>query len=163
MPTRHHPDIRLARKDDATAIHTMLREIAAATGCEDKFKSTPDDLVQDGFGDHQAFEALIATDNGIPVGVCLYFPSYSTFRGRAGLYVQDLYVAPSHRGGGLARQLVSAVASRARSTGKTYIRLSVDAENLIGQRFYQKLGMYHAEDERIFVLDGAAFEELAMS
>ena len=156
-----HPEIRLAQKPDAPAIHAMLLEIAKTTGCEDKFRSTPDDLVRDGFGDSPAFEALIATDHQTPVAVCVFFPSYSTFRGKAGLYIQDLYVAPSHRGGGFARHLVANVARRARASGKSYIRLSVDAENMVGQRFYEKLGMRHATDERIFVLDGPAFDHLA--
>ncbi len=163
MSTTRLPHIRLAEIHDAPAIHAMLLGIAKATGCEDKFKSSPDDLARDGFGANPAFEALIAMDGETPVAVCLYFPSYSTFRGKAGLYIQDLYVAPTHRGGGFARQMVAAVAKRAFDTDKAYIRLSVDAENQIGQRFYEKLGMCHAEDEKIFVLDGAAFESLAQS
>ncbi|WP_430474539.1 N-acetyltransferase family protein [Thalassospira lucentensis] len=161
MRPNDHPEIRLAHRDDAQAIHAMLFEIAVTTGSEDKFKSTPADIARDGFGDQPLFEAMIATDDQKPIAVCLYFPSYSTFRGQAGLYVQDLYVAPSHRGGGFARKLVALVAKRAQETGKAYIRLSVDANNLIGQRFYEKLGMRPADDERIFVLDGPAFSALA--
>lgn len=153
--------IRLARREDAPALHAMITEIAKATMCEDKITSSPDDLARDGFGPNPAFEALIATADDIPVGMCLFFPSYSTFRGRPGLYIQDLYVAPNQRGGGFAKRLVGAVAKHAQTTGKTYIRLSVDAENMVGQRFYEKLGMRHAEDEKIYVLDGKAFEALA--
>lgn len=153
--------IRLAQREDATAIHAMICEIAKATGCEDKITSTPEDLARNGFGNHRAFEAMIAFADNTPVAVCLFFASYSTFRGRAGLYIQDLYVAPSQRGGGFARQLVAEVAKHAKATGKTYIRLSVDADNTVGQRFYEKLGMRHAEDEKIYVLDGTKFNELA--
>lgn len=167
MSIMNQPEIRLAQKDDAPALHAMLFQIAAATGCEDKFKSSPDDLVRDGFGNAPAFEAMIATENSTPVALCLYFPSYSTFRGQAGLYIQDLYVAPSHRGaqpgGSLARNLVQAVAKQAHAQGKTYIRLSVDAQNIIGQRFYEKLGMRPADDEKIFILDGDAFTDLAQN
>ena len=153
--------IRLAQREDAPAIHAMICEIGKATGCADKIASTPEDLARDGFGDHPAFEALIAFAGDIPVAVCLFFTSYSTFRGRAGFYIQDLYVAPSQRGGGFAKQMVAEVAKYAKATGKAYIRLSVDADNMVGQRFYAKLGMRHAEDENIYVLDGTAFEELA--
>ncbi|HBU97397.1 GNAT family N-acetyltransferase [Thalassospira lucentensis] len=167
MSTQQSFEIRLAQKDDVPAIHAMLFQIAATTGCEDKFKSTTDDLARDGFGPSPAFEAMIATDTTGPVALCLYFPSYSTFRGQAGLYIQDLYVAPSHRGakpwGSLARNLVQAVAKQAHAQGKTYIRLSVDAQNIIGQRFYEKLGMRPADDEKIFVLDGNAFTDLAQN
>jgi ribosomal protein S18 acetylase RimI-like enzyme len=152
--------IRLAKASDVPAIHAMLLEIAKATDCVDKFKSSIDDLIRDGFGKNPAFEALVGVDGETPVAVSLYFPSYSTFRGKAGLYIQDLYVAPAYRGGGFAREMVRAAAKRANETGKAYIRLSVDAENHVGQRFYEKLGMRHADDEMIFVLDGKAFEDV---
>lgn len=163
MSPQQLPEIRLAEESDAPAIHAMLYEIAAATGSAEKFVSSPDDIARDGFGPSPAFEALIATDDLDPVALCLYFPSYSTFRGQAGVYMQDLYVAPSHRGGGFAQKMVQAVAHRAASQGKSYIRLSVDAKNVVGQRFYQKIGMRHADDEKIFVLDGDAFSALANS
>lgn len=161
MSIQHLPEIRLAQESDVPAIHAMLYEIAAATGSEDKFKSSAEDIARDGFGPSPAFEAMIATDGLTPVALCLYFPSYSTFRGQPGFYIQDLYVTPSHRGGGFARTMVQTVARHARSQGRAYIRLSVDAENMIGQRFYEKLGMRHAQDEKIFVLDGTAFAALA--
>ena len=163
MTNPHTIEIRLAQRDDAPALHAMICEIGKATGCADKIASSPEDLARDGFGEHRAFEALIAIDDDTPVAMCLFFPSYSTFRGRAGLYIQDLYVAPSHRGGGFAKRLVSAVAKHAHASGKSYIRLSVDAENAVGQRFYEKLGMRHADDEKIYVLDGGAFDTLAVS
>ncbi|NIY77463.1 GNAT family N-acetyltransferase [Thalassospira sp. HF15] len=156
-------EIRRARREDAPALHAMICEIGKATGCADKIASTPDDLARDGFGEDRAFDALIAIAEDTPVAMCLFFPSYSTFRGRAGLYIQDLYVARSHRGGGFARRLVGAVAKHARSSGKSYIRLSVDVDNMTGQRFYEKLGMRHAEDEKIYILDGAAFDALTTS
>ena len=161
MTNPHTIEIRLAERDDAPALHAMICEIGKATGCADKITSTPEDLARDGFGKYRAFDTLIAIADDTPVAMCLFFPSYSTFRGRPGLYIQDLYVAPSHRGGGFAKRLVAAVAKHARAHGKSYIRLSVDAENMIGQRFYEKLGMRHAEDEKIYVLDGAAFEALS--
>tara|TARA_R110001583_G_scaffold79494_3_gene214813 strand:+ start:27516 stop:28076 length:561 start_codon:yes stop_codon:yes gene_type:complete len=154
------PQIRIATADDVDDIHAMLFEIARTTGCEDKFKSTPADLARDGFGPNPAFEALIAHNDDTAVALCLYFPSYSTFRGKAGIYIQDLFVAPEYRGGGFARHLIAQVASHARSQGRHYIRLSVDADNIIGQRFYARIGMHHAEDEKIHVLDGDAFNTL---
>ena len=154
------PHIRIATAQDVDDIHAMLFEIARATGCEDKFKSKPEDLARNGFGHRPAFEALIAHDGDVPVGLCLYFPSYSTFRGKAGIYIQDLFVAPEYRGGGFARHLIAQAAARARSQGGHYIRRSVDAGNIIGQRFYARIGMRHAHDERIHVLDGDAFDAL---
>lgn len=153
--------IRKAKIDDAVEMHRMLKGIAEATGCEDKFASTPDDLTRDGFGPTPAFEALILIADGKASGLCVYFPSYSTFRGKAGIYVQDFYIDPALRGGGFARSLFAAVATQAQQDNRHYIRLSVDAENIAGQKFYRKIGMRQANDERIFVIDGDGFKRLA--
>ncbi|MCC9620180.1 GNAT family N-acetyltransferase [Thalassospira sp. MA62] len=161
MPADTPIKVRLATRADAPAMHEMLYELAVIVGSEDKFKSTPDDIARDGFGPTPAFEAMIAVDAADrAVGLCLYFPSYSTFRGKAGIYIQDLYVSPDYRGNGFARDFVKIVARHARDTGKAYIRLSVAVDNLIGQRFYEKLGMRHADDEKIYILDGAALNAL---
>ncbi|AUG53704.1 GNAT family N-acetyltransferase [Thalassospira marina] len=156
------PKIRPATAQDVGHMHAMLREIARVTDSLDKFTSTKEDILRDGFGDIPAFHALIGeTNEGMPLAMCLYFDSYSTFRGKAGIYIQDLYVDSSLRGGGFARYLFSHVAAHARRTNRHYIRLSVDAENMTGQKFYRKIGMKPAVSERIFVLDGPALATLA--
>ncbi|OSQ42581.1 GNAT family N-acetyltransferase [Thalassospira sp. MCCC 1A01428] len=156
------PKIRPATAKDAGHMHAMLREIARVTDSLDKFTSTKEDIIRDGFGNIPAFHALIGeTDAGMPLAMCLYFDSYSTFRGKAGIYIQDLYVDSSLRGGGFARYLFAHVAAHARQNNRHYIRLSVDAENMTGQKFYRKIGMKSAVNERIFVLDGDALSNLA--
>ena len=156
------PKIRPAIAQDSGHILAMLREIARVTGSLDKFTSTKEDILRDGFGDNPAFHALIGeTDQGKPLAMCLYFDSYSTFRGKAGIYIQDLYVDSSLRGGGFARYLFAHVAAHAKRTNRHYIRLSVDAENMTGRKFYTKIGMRQAVNERIFVLDGAPLTTLA--
>lgn len=155
------PRIRPAVAADATAIHAMLMAIAATTGEADKIASTPDDLVRHGFGAAPAFRALIAETAGRPVGLCLYFTTFSSWRGRLGLYVQDLYVDPSERGGGLGRRLLAAAAAAGARLGATHMRLSVDAGNAAAEAFYRRVGFDAAGHERIQVLDGAAFAALA--
>jgi ribosomal protein S18 acetylase RimI-like enzyme len=156
------PKIRPATVNDAGHMHAMLKEIARVTDSLEKFTSTKEDIVRDGFGDIPAFRALIGeTDAGMPLAMCLYFDSYSTFRGKAGIYIQDLYVDSSLRGGGFARYLFAHVADYARKNNRHYIRLSVDAENMTGQKFYRKIGMKGAVNEYIYVLEGNALTTLA--
>lgn len=149
--------IRLATLEDAPAIHAMIRGIAEAQGQADKVKSTVEDIRRFGFGPVPAFEALIALAGGRPVGLCLFFPSFSTWRGRPGAYVQDLFVDGSQRGAGLGRRLLARVAALVAARGGAYLRLSVDAGNVAAQGFYARVGLVHAHEDLIQQIDGAAF------
>lgn len=160
-PVRPRARIRVATAADAPAMHAMLLAIAATTGEADKITSTAADLARHGFGAAPAFGALIAEADGAAVGLCLYFMTFSSWRGRLGLYVQDLYVAPSERGGGLGRRLLAAAAAAGARRGATHLRLSVDAANPAAEAFYRRVGFTAAEHERIQVLDGARFAALA--
>jgi ribosomal protein S18 acetylase RimI-like enzyme len=153
--------VRDAVAADAATIHEMLLAIARHVGHERDVVSTADDIARHGFGPDAAFEAVIAEDGGSPIGMCLFFRSFSTWRGTPGGYVQDLYVAPAARGSGAAAALVGAAAARVRARGGTYLRLSVDAANVSAQRFYERIGMIWSDSERILVADGAAFDALA--
>lgn len=107
------------------------------------------------------FEALIAEQAGEPVGFCLSFPSFSSWRGERGVYVQDLYVATEARGTGLGRRLLAETARRAREQGARYLRLSVASHNAPARAFYRRTGLAHADDECIYQAVGAAFDRLA--
>jgi len=93
--------------------------------------------------------------------MCLFFRSFSTWRGSVGGYIQDLFVRPDHRGSGLAAMLLEATAAQIHRDGGTYLRLSVDADNIRGQRFYAKQGMRWSDDERIFQIHGDDFTVVA--
>lgn len=153
--------IRHATIDDATAIHQMVNAIASETRLDHKVTSTPADIAEHGFGANPEFRVLIAEDDGRPAGMCLFFRSFSTWRGSVGGYIQDLFVHPDHRGSGLAAKLLEATAAQIVGEGGTYLRLSVDADNIRGQRFYAKQGMRWSDDERIFQIDGADFAAVA--
>jgi GNAT superfamily N-acetyltransferase len=149
--------IRLAVADDAAAIHAMIVGIGAAQGEAHKIASTPDDIRRHGFGPHAKFEALIAEVEGWAVGLCLFFPSFSTWRGRPGAYVQDLFVDPGQRGTGLGRRLLARTAGIVAARGGAYLRLSVEAGNVAAQGFYARVGLHHSTAERIHQIDGMAF------
>lgn len=122
--------------------------------------SQPDDFRRFGFSDPPCFHALIAEQGGRAVGLCLYFFSFSSWKGRRGVYVQDLFVDASQRGTGLGRRLMAETARRAGEQGAVFMRLSVDRGNPAAQAFYSKIGMEMAEHECIFNAVGEKFEAL---
>lgn len=153
--------VRVATVDDVDEIHRMIVAIADATGAAGKVASTAADLAEHGFGEQPAFTALIAVVGGAPCGLSLFFPSFSTWRGARGVYIQDFYVDPAGRGRGVADVLLAATAARAAAAGGRYVRLSVAADNHRAQRFYARAGMVFSDDEHIYVLDGQAFATAA--
>ena len=153
--------VRLAVKADAEAVYALVVDLARARGMPEKVASSAADIARDGFGDNPAFEALLAEIHGKTIGLCLFFDSYSTWRGKRGLYVQDLVVAESARGLGVGDRLLSEAAALARARGYAYLRLSVDDDNVKAQRFYQRTGLRHSAPEQIYVADGEAFAALA--
>lgn len=90
--------VRTATPDDAQTIYKFIYELAVYEKEPDAVKVTPDQLRAQLSSDKPPFEALIAELDGSPVGFALFFPSYSTWEGKAGLYLEDLYVSPQHRG-----------------------------------------------------------------
>jgi ribosomal protein S18 acetylase RimI-like enzyme len=153
--------IRRATEADAATIHALVLELAAAIGMTGKVASRIEDIRDKGFGADPAFEALIAERDGAAVGFCLFFESFSTFDGRRGAYVQDIYVSEAARGTGLGRRLLAAAAAISRARGGSYLRLSVEAENDRAQAFYARVGLAWSATERIYQARGDDFAALA--
>lgn len=153
--------VRVAGRADAQAVYDLVVELGRARGLMDKVTSTVEDIERDGFGENPAFEALLAEIDGKPAGLCLFFGSYSTWRGQRGLYVQDLIVADAARSLGVGQRLLAEAAALARSRGAGYLRLSVDDDNVGAQRFYRRMGLKHSTSELIYVLDDNDFIALA--
>jgi ribosomal protein S18 acetylase RimI-like enzyme len=152
--------LRQATPHDSKTIHRLVGELAASVDDVEKFQSKPEDFELGLNAKPPAFEAVLAEQAGTAVGICLYFPSFSSWRGTPGVYVQDLYVSEMARGSGLGARLLRHVAAAAQKRGATYVRLAVDTENTDGQRFYDKMGMRWADSDRIFVIDGGSFTAL---
>lgn len=152
--------IRLATEADAERIHAALLDLGEHVGESHKIKSTPEDIRRYGFGPKPHFRVLVAEGNGIFAGMCLFFPSFSTWIGRPGVYVQDLIVARDFRGQGIGERLVREVARMVHAEGAAYLRLAVDVENLSAQAFYDRLGMEWVKDDMIRAAYGEAFEAL---
>jgi GNAT superfamily N-acetyltransferase len=153
--------IRLAGVEDAETVHTMILALAEVLGDEHKVVSTVDDFIEYGLAKRPAFEALLAELDGKPVGVCLFFYSFSTWRGALGVYIQDLYVSDEARGTGLGRRLVAETARIGAARGANHLRLAVKYENSNARAFYEALGMKVRDDELIYQASGDAFDALA--
>ena len=99
--------IRAATAADATSIHAMIKALAEGMGMGQQVSSSPDDFLQHGFAETRCFEALIAEHDGLPIGLCLYFFTFSSWAGKRGVYLQDIYVDAAARGTGLGRRLLA--------------------------------------------------------
>lgn len=159
--SRSHLIIRPATPADAETIHAGLLGIGEAVGLVDKIKSTPNDMRRYGFGDRPHFHTLIAEIDSEFAGMSLYFMIFSTWRGRPGGYVQDLFVAEKFRGRSIADALMRHTAQAVKAAGGTFVSLAVDRKNLRAQAFYGKLGMQTDDSDFIMAAEGEAFDRLA--
>ena len=152
--------VRPATPTDVDAILGWIKDLAAFEGQPDAVKTTQDDLLRDGFGEPPKFEVLIAELDEKPAGFALFFPTYSTWEGRSGIHLEDLFVAEWARGQGLGRKLVVALAAIAVARGCSRLELWVLHWNP-AREFYHRLGMKHMEEWLPYRLAGEALQVLA--
>lgn len=154
--------IRHASPDDLGRIHGSLLGIARHVREEHKMKSTLADLRRALFDEvDPPVEGIVAEVGGEYAGMSLFFRSYSTWGGRAGVYVQDIFVEERFRGLGVGDRLLQHVAALTRARGGAYMRLAVDTGNTAAKRFYERLGLAHSETEQIHAAYGTDFTALA--
>jgi GNAT superfamily N-acetyltransferase len=153
-------EIRDATPADVPIILGFVRDLARFEREPDAVKASEADLLRDGFGSERRFEARIASLDGRPAGFALFFPNYSTWQGRAGLYVEDLYVAEWARGSGLGRAIMADLAAIAVARGWTRLDLAVLDWNP-ARAFYAALGLEHRREWLPYRVTGAALEDLA--
>jgi len=144
-------DIRQATVEDVPVIHRLLSELEKTLGASSKIKRTPDDLRRYGFSDEPLFEVLIAWHGAEAEGLAVFFREFSTWLGKPGVYVQDLYVASSARGTGLGSKLMQAVYDRARGWSAAYCKLMVNADNEAAIAFYKRLGFKVVQGEHVLI------------
>ncbi len=159
-PNDDTPTIRLAGREDAAAILGLVRELAVYVDMLDAVRATEADILRDGFGDTPRFECLLAEQAGAAVGFALFFHSYSTFEGRACLYIEDLYVGEQVRGLGVGRALMARLAGLAVARDCPRLELAVLHWNP-ARDFYRRLGFDHNMDWLPYRLGGVRLEALA--
>jgi GNAT superfamily N-acetyltransferase len=153
--------IRQATEQDVPVILQLIRSLADYERLSHEVTATEDDLRASLFGEHPAAEVLLAHAGGEPIGFAVFFQSYSTFLGRPGLYLEDLFVLPAWRGQGHGRQLLARVAQLAVERGCGRMEWSVLDWNQPAIDFYKRLGAQPMEQWTVHRLSGAALARLA--
>jgi GNAT superfamily N-acetyltransferase len=155
--------IRPATPDDIPEILAFIRELAEYEKEPASAVATHADLLRDGFGPEKRFHCLIAEWHGQPVGFALYFYNYSTWRGHAGIYLEDLFVRPAFRGKGIGKALLSSVAAIAIAEGCPRFEWAVLDWNTPAIDFYNSLGATPMSEWTTMRLAGDALQQLADS
>jgi GNAT superfamily N-acetyltransferase len=153
--------IRHATKDDVPLILSFLRAKAEFDGCPEKLEATEESLTHALFRDLPLMGVLLAETAGEAVGFVTYFYTYSSFLSRQGIWLDDLFVVPEQRGGGIGTALLVELARTAREEGCGRIDWTVAAANAPAIRFYQKHGAQLLDHTRLCRLDRAEIEVLA--
>jgi GNAT superfamily N-acetyltransferase len=156
------PSIRLATAADIPLILYLIRALAEYEREPDAVQTTEADLLRDGFGAQPCFECLIAeNEQGKAVGFALYFYNYSTWRGRQGIHLEDLFVLPEFRGQGIGKALLARVGARAAEQGCVRLQWDVLAWNQTAIDFYQSLGARFLDEWRIMRMSDEGIHGLA--
>ncbi len=155
--------IRTAIPTDIPQILHFIRALAAYEREPDAVEATAAGLLRDGFGPHPFFECLIAEHDGLPAGFALYFFNYSTWLGRPGLYLEDLFVSPELRGLGIGKALLQRVAAVALEKGCLRLQWEVLDWNTPAIDFYRAMGAEFLDEWRNVRVSGDALQRLAGS
>jgi len=151
--------IRQAEARDASLLVTMTHEFAEFERLP--VKVSEQDLLRDGFGPSPKFQMLITEWNGEPAGYAMYFNFYSSFEGRTGIYLEDVYVRRQHRGKGIGKAVIVHLAQIALKENYCGVRWQVLDWNTPAIEFYRKLGAESLDDRRVFSLHGDAMLRVA--
>ncbi len=150
--------IRQAEPADADLIAELVRDLAEYEKLAHEAKATSDDVRAALFCDAPRAHALIAELDGAPVGFALYFLNFSTFLGRHGIYLEDLFVRPTARGSGAGKALLRALAKIAVTRGFGRVEWSVLDWNEPAIGFYQSIGAVPMDGWTVYRLAGEALQ-----
>ncbi|WP_263383253.1 GNAT family N-acetyltransferase [Granulicella arctica] len=153
--------IRPATPTDVPQILAFIQELADYEREPDAVLATEADLLRDGFTDPRRFHCLMAEWSGTPAGFALYFHSYSTWAGHAGIYLEDLFVRPTLRGKGIGKSLLAAVAAIAVAEGCPRLEWSVLDWNQPSIDFYHLMGARMKSEWKGMRVSGDALTTLA--
>ncbi|MCB0330761.1 MAG: GNAT family N-acetyltransferase [Bdellovibrionales bacterium] len=153
--------IRAASENDTSLILSFIRELAEYEKLSHEVVATDDDLRRSLFGDRPSAEVVIGEYNGSPVAFALFFHNYSTFLGKPGLYLEDLFVKPEMRGKGLGKVVLAYLAHLARERGCGRFEWWVLDWNEPAIKFYRSIGAMPMDEWTVQRVDGEALDALA--
>jgi GNAT superfamily N-acetyltransferase len=154
--------VRVATVDDVELLHRFSVDLSTYEDEPDAVTSTPQTLARDGFGKDPQFAALIAERGGKPVGFALYTFNYSVWTAARGIFIEDIWVVPEERRGGVARSLMQALAQECVARGFKRIDLNVLDWNP-ARGFYERIGFKWIRNWLPYRLSGEALAKLAAS
>jgi GNAT superfamily N-acetyltransferase len=155
--------IRPATIKDAALLATMILELAQYEKLDHEAAVTAESIARDGFGPHPKFRAIVAEVDGKAAGYAVFFEFYSTFQGRAGLFLEDLYVRPPLRKQGIGQALLNYVARIAWEEDYFCMRWEVLDWNKPAIDFYQRLGAVFLDEWKAVMLIGDPLQAAADS
>jgi GNAT superfamily N-acetyltransferase len=153
--------IRFAGPDDAPTLHAFILALATYAREPDAVEVTPDVLRKQMAAAHSPFECLLAERNATAVGFALFHQKYFTWRGRDGIYLEDLYVDEAHRGRGVGTTLLRRLARLAVERGCVRLEWSALDRNAAAIAFYEKLGAEALPQRTVFQLTDESLARLA--
>ncbi|MDF1798662.1 MAG: GNAT family N-acetyltransferase [Planctomycetota bacterium] len=158
-----HPDLHLryATVEDVDLILEFIQALADYEHLAHEVVTDADSLARSLFGEHRVAEVLLAELRGQPAGFAVFFHSFSTFLGKAGLYLEDLFVKPELRGKGIGRELLARLAELAVERGCGRLEWSVLDWNEPAIGFYKELGARPLDGWTGFRMTGDALAQLA--
>jgi GNAT superfamily N-acetyltransferase len=156
--------IRRARESDLEALEGFIRDLALYERAPELAQATPEQLRRSFFGPSpQVYCDFIETDEGVAAGFAVWFLNYSTWTGAHGIYLEDLFVRPEHRGGGYGKALLVHLARECVREGYARLQWSVLDWNTPSIDFYESLGAEAQDEWTVYRLSGPALQRVGES
>jgi len=146
-------------RDEVKTLMSLIYELAEYEHLEHEFVGKEEDFAYSLFEEKSAY-AVLAKLDGTPIGYAVYFKNFSTFFGRSGIYLEDLYIQPAHRGKGYGKKLFQYVGNIAKANGCPRYEWSCLDWNEPSRQFYARMGAIRMEDWTVHRLTGEALEKL---
>ena len=161
MSTESNFKIRPATENDVSTIYSLIKELADYERLSHEVAATEEDIHQSLFGGRPFAEVLIGEYEDIPISYALFFYSFSTFNGKPGIYLEDLYVKPQYRSNGFGRRMLAHIARLAKEHNCVRFEWSVLDGNEPAIRTYDRLDAKPMKEWILYRLSGEALNKLA--
>ena len=161
MSTSSNFKIRPATENDAGTIYALIKELADYERLSHEVVATEDDIRQSLFGERRFAEVLIGEHEDVPISYALFFYNFSTFNGKPGIYLEDLYVKPQYRSNGFGRRMLAHIARLAKKQNCVRFEWSVLDWNEPAIRTYDRLNAKPMKAWILYRLTGQALDDLA--